>query len=450
MQRPVPSEVADRILARCFGEPIAYRELRELCDHVGGRTSGAESGAQAEAWALRAFARCGIEQTLADPLTVPVWKRGSLTVEVQGVGAAPIAALAHGFAPEACDIAAPILDVGYGLPADYARLGDLARGAMALCSEAAPEGQRAPHRTEKLAWAVDHGVAGLMIMGSAPGCLPRTGVCHRSGSPIPSVGITREDGERLRRMLEDGLRPTGRIAMTNTITEGTAHNILADIPGCDEPSEIVLAGGHLDSWDVSQGATDNGLGCAIVLQAAHALCGVGRRPRRTIRFALWAAEETGLRGSRAYVAARRDELDSIVGVMNFDMTGDPYGYWTPGRPEPPEMLHGLARQLAPLGMREEFGHTAGLHSDHQPFMLAGVPVVCLSARGTEGGGGAYYHSVGDTFEKVSQPALCRAAAVAAHTLWALADCEQPPYRRMSDAEVTSMIEAAGLKDAIID
>lgn len=444
----VPADVADRLLAEAFGRPRGYEALRELCDRVGGRISGTALGAAAEDWGLAWFHAAGLDRPRFDAFEVAVWERGWLDATVTGPNGWTLAALAHGFSPGSCDVTAPAIDVGHGLPEDYERLGGLARDSIALCDEGAPQGRRAPHRTEKLAWAAAYGAAGLMIGGSAPGCLPRTGVCHRARSPIPSMGISQEDAGRLQRALKDGLRPVVRIRMANSISTGVARNVLADIPGADLRDEIVLAGAHLDSWDVAQGATDNGLGCAIVLQAAHALAATGRSPRRTIRFALWAAEETGLHGSRRYVAENEQALDSIAAVMNFDMTGDPYGYWTPGHRAPHPLLRALADQLAPLGMRQDFSSAAGLHSDHQPFMLAGVPIVGLAARLPDGGGGHYYHSAGDTFEKVSLPALCRAGAVAAHTLWALADAPERPFSRLTPNEVDEMISEAGLSDAV--
>jgi len=166
-----------------------------------------------------------------------------------------------------------------------------------------------------------------------------------------------------------------------------------------------------------------------------------------LRFALWAAEEVGLCGSHAYVKGHHDELDRICGLLNFDMTGDPYGYWSPGRREKHPILAGLAEQLAGIGMRQDYESKAGLHSDHQPFMLEGVPVVGLLAK-LEGQGGHYYHSVGDTFEKVSQPALCRAAAVGAHTMWAIADAAERPFARLNRAEIEAMIDDADLREAL--
>ena len=193
-----------------------------------------------------------------------------------------------------------------------------------------------------------------------------------------------------------------------------------------------------------------GLSTAIVLEMARALAALpaSLRPRRRMRFALWAAEETGLRGSKAYVAAHAGELGHHAAVMNFDMTGDPYGYWAPGRADATTLLVWLAHRLAPLGMRQDLRHEAGLHSDHQPFMLAGVPVVALLGELGEQGG-RYYHSVGDTFEKVSLPALCRAAAVGAITLWALADADDAlALPHFGAAEVRGMIDAADLTEAL--
>jgi len=444
----IPRDVADRFLCECLGQPSAGVALRRLCDDIGGRISGTEKGRQAEEWAAEAFRNVGLDRVRFETVDLSVWERGSLMAEVTGANGWPLVALAHGFAPAECDIQAAVVDAGFGLPEDYGRLGELTRDAIVLCDEGAPAGKRTPHRTEKLAWALAAGAVGFMMGGSAAGCLPRTGVCHRTGSPIPSIGISQEDTARLRRLLEDGVRPSVRVRMANRLSSGAGRNVLGDLPGAELRDEIVLAGAHLDSWDISQGATDNGLGCAIVLQAVAALAACGRTPRRAIRFALWTAEETGLHGSRHYAVTHADELDRVVAVMNFDMAGDPFGFWVPGHADGHPLLASLARDLAPLGMSGEIHAEPALHSDHQPFMLAGVPIVSLAARLPEGGGGHYYHSAGDTFEKVSLPALYRAAAVAAHTLWGLADVPERPFERMSECEVVAMIEKAGLTEAV--
>ncbi|GMV37767.1 MAG: hypothetical protein AMXMBFR61_22750 [Fimbriimonadales bacterium] len=442
----IPSPILDRLLAECFGRPMAYRELGRLCDTVGGRTSGTESGRLAEEWGQALFADWGLDRVWFEQFPVAVWERGPLEAEVLGPSGWRLTALAHGNSPASADLEAEVLDVGHGDREDFERLRQRVPGAVALCDEGAAPGKRALHRSEKLALAAEFGAAGLMIYSSAAGPLPRTGVCADSPAPIPSLGIGLEDGERLLRQIRDGLSPNVRIRMTNRVSSGVARNVLARLDG-RVPDEVVLAGAHLDSWDVAQGAVDNGLGCAIVLEAARTLAALGERPRRSIVFALWAAEEVGICGSYEYARAHRDALAQHVAVMNFDMTGDPYGYWTPMRREPEAMLRGLARGLAPVGMREEFAHEPGLHSDHQAFMLAGVPVVCLMAK-LPNDAGRYYHSAGDTFDKVSLPAMCRAAMVAAATLWTLADSPEPAMRHLTTDEVRHHMDSAGLLEAL--
>ncbi|HLK60150.1 MAG TPA: M20/M25/M40 family metallo-hydrolase [Chthonomonadaceae bacterium] len=453
----VPQEVSDRLLAECLGRPQAYRELGWLCDHVGGRTSGLESGRQGEEWAARLLSHWGLENVHFEEFPVTAWSRGELQVQVTEPIAWKLTALSHGNAPVQADVTAPILNVGHGERSDFERLKAEVRGKIALCDEGVSEGKRALHRSEKLRLAVEYGAAGLMIFSSASGGLPRTGVCHRGESPIPSLGISQEDGARLLRLFAAGATPTVRIVMTNRFTQGTARNVIAELRGSELPEEVVLAGGHLDSWDVAQGATDNGLGTAIVLEMARALAALSVRPRRTVRFAVWAAEEIGLCGSWEYTRRHAEELLGFAGVMNFDMTADPFGYWAPrplgkekSLPTDPGMalLRGLADQLAALGMRQEFRYKAGLHSDHQAFMLAGVPIVGLQSENRTQGA-HYYHSVGDTFEKVSLPAFVRAAAVGAHTLWALADAPERPFPTLDPAQVRQLIDEADLYEALV-
>lgn len=452
----VPQEISDRLLAECLGRPQAYKELGWLCDNVGGRTSGADSGRQSEEWAHGLLARWGLENVRYEAFPVTAWQRGTLAAQVLEPAAWRLTALAHGNAPQQADVTAPVLDVNHGERSDFERRKAEVWGKIALCDEGASEGKRRLHRSEKLGLAVEYGAAGLMILSSASGGLPRTGVCHYGESPIPSLGISQEDGERLRRLIRGGATPTAHVQMTNTRFSGTARNVLADLPGRERPEEVVLAGAHLDSWDVAQGATDNGLGTAIVLEMARALVSLGRRPRRTLRFAVWAAEEIGLCGAWDYSRRHAEELPNLAAVMNFDMTGDPFGYWTPcpttanaGHQDARcTSLRGLVTQLAGLGMREEFAFKASLHSDHQPFMLAGVPIVGLQSQ-INGEGAHYYHSIGDTFEKVSLPAMARAAAVGAYTLWALTDAPERPFAPLTPAEVRAMIDEADLYEALV-
>jgi hypothetical protein len=452
--KPVPDPVSESLMAACLVRPRAHAALGRLCDQWGGRPAGSPASAAAEDWAAGLLGEWGLADPRFESFPIPYWERGPLKVTVISPSRWTLIAMAHGFSPLSVDLEAEVLDLGHGEAEDYALAGQALRGRLVLVDEPVRPGHRALHRSEKLRLAIDHGAAGLLSLSSAEGGLPRTGTCHRGLAPIPSLGISREDGLRLRRLMaaggEDAPAPRLSIRMQNQSGDARTRNVLADLPGRDLPDELVLAGAHLDSWDVAQGATDNGLGSAIVLDMARALAAlpIELRPRRSLRFALWAAEEIGLLGSSHYVDSHRASLPQHRAVLNFDMTGDPYGFWLPGRQDTGGVLAALDRQLAPLGMRGEMRHEAGLHSDHQPFMLAGLPV--LSLLGELGAqGGRYYHSVGDTFEKVSLPAQCRAACVGAHLMWALADAEEGDCLPHLDANgVRAMIDAAGLGEAL--
>lgn len=444
---PIPIDVSDRLLAECFGRPQAHAELGRLCDTVGGRLAGTPSGAAGEAWGHELFERWGLERVRYEPFPVMAWERGALAAEVTAPAPWTLTAMAHGSSPRAADVAGPVIDALHGEPATLDALGEAVRGAIVLCDEGASPGQRVRHRSEKMADAAARGAAALMILSSADGGLPRTGTCADDEAPIPSLGISSEDGARLRRLLAAGAAPTARIRMTNAIYPSEARNVIAELTGRERPDEIVLAGAHIDSWDVATGATDNGLGSAIVLEMARALAAVPTRPRRTLRFALWGAEEIGLLGSQHYLGAHAAELGAHAAVMNFDMTGDPEGFWTPGHAVQPPLLAALATRLAALGLRPEAHRSnASLHSDHQPFMLAGVPIVGLVAPASEAGR-RYYHSVGDTYEKVALPPMCRAAAAAAHAMWAVADAEDRVLPHLSADEVRAMLAAVDLLEA---
>lgn len=443
----VPWDVADAILSECLGRPRSYAMLRTLCDEIGPRAGGTEGGCHAEEWAIARFQEFGLEAVRTQEVPLTVWRRGSLEAGVVAPGPFRFTALSHGNSPRSAHVEAPVVDVGHGDTEDFRQAQADLPGAVVLCDEGTAEGRRKLHRSEQLALAAKYHAAALLIMSMTPGPLPRTGVCHASEAPIPSIGISLEDGERLRRLLKDGVRPRVRVVMENHLHGGTARNVLADLPGAERPDEIVLCGAHLDAWDVAQGALDNGLGVAIVLEMARVLAHLKKRPKRTIRFALWAAEEVGLLGSKQYVAHYLSDLHRHVAIMNFDMTGDPVGYWTPGAPAKPALLEALALQLAPIGMTGAWDSKPGLHSDHQPFMLEGVPVVCISGRLSQEAS-RFYHSQGDTLDKVDFPALCRAATAGAFSAWAIAEAECPPYPRKDPREVAAMIQEARLEEAL--
>jgi Zn-dependent M28 family amino/carboxypeptidase len=192
------------------------------------------------------------------------------------------------------------------------------------------------------------------------------------------------------------------------------YNTVAEIPGNEKPEEIVIVGGHLDSWDLGTGATDNGTGSMAVLAAARALQKLGVKPKRTIRFVLFTGEEQGLNGSKAYVKAHQNELGKISGVLVHDSgTGKVLTVGLMGnyaaREAVDRALYPLAR-VKEIGLAEPTLRSEG-GSDHVPFDEAGVPSFwCVQEPADYD---KTHHSQADTIDRVRWDDLTEGAQVLA-------------------------------------
>jgi carboxypeptidase Q len=262
---------------------------------------------------------------------------------------------------------------------------------------------------------------------------------------IPAISLSREEGEWLRhRMQSDGDAWKLRIRVEAHRTRARARNVIGEIPGADR-EEILLLGAHLDAWSLGAGALDNGTGVGVLLETARLLAqlqGKGWRPARSIRFVLFMAEEPGLIGSRAYVAEHRRDLDRIRAMINLEMVGEPRAYVSHGHDEAVETLEATARRLRGLGL----GRTRNsilLHSDHQPFLLEGVPTIGLLSA-IPPAQSEVYHSAADTFDKLDFPALQRSAAATAVLLYDLASAGSLALRRYGRGETAAMLESQGV------
>ena len=232
-------------------------------------------------------------------------------------------------------------------------------------------------------------------------------------------------------MLGDGISVQLEADIVNRwYPEGTtSYNAVAEIPGTDKKEEIVMAGGHLDSWHSATGATDNAIGCAIMMEAARILKALDVQPRRTIRIALWSGEEQGLLGSLAYVKAHfgsaeapGPEFDKFNGYLNIDTgTGRLRGASVFGPPETAQMLREI---LAPFRDLKVGGATATTSratggTDSTSFNNAGLPGIGFNQDSIEYGSHTHHTNL-DTYERVIEQDVKDAAVVVAGTLYQLA------------------------------
>ncbi|MCG6964761.1 MAG: M20/M25/M40 family metallo-hydrolase [Acidobacteria bacterium] len=437
----------NRLLGLALRSPFMRQAAIRLIDRIGPRVAGTPNGSHAEELAAEIFREAGVPLVRQEAVNVPLWQvhRASLALVKPTNFSPPVVPLANSASTPPQGLLLRLVDAGYGTPQEIAALGDAARGAALLVRTGVPAGQQWLHRSQKYDAAAAAGAAAFLYTPAGLDRPPRSGTVTLSGAPgpIPALSIPATTGAWLARLAAAGAGPEVRVTLLADRIPATAYNIVADLPGRDS-SEVVLACAHLDSWDQGQGAGDNGTGTIVLWQAARTLVEQGLRPRRTIRFVSFTGEELGLLGSGAYVRDHGAQLESIRAVVNLDMVGEPTGFATMLQPQAAPLLADLAEHLAGFGLATDVPDRPGLYSDHQPFLLAGVPVLVLRSQ-LPAAVGAAYHSARDTFDLLDLGQQQRAAAVTAALLWRLANADPLPTVRLDPKVVREELEAAGIE-----
>jgi len=438
-----------------------YRWLRLSTEHIGHRLTGSAQGARAENLADSLFRASGLPVVERFPFTAQAWSRGTVQLTISdGAGALHIAAVALANTPLESSVEAPLLDAGNGLPEDLARLGDRAKGAALLINiglVAAMEGARNLHRSEKAALAMEAGAAALVFVNQVEGHILLTGTASIDGTliPVPAACIATEDGVALRERLAKHEALTARLAMGNHSNLVSACNIIAEIHGTSMPEEVIVVGGHLDCWDLATGATDNGLGSFSILDLARAMAGFSHKPERTVRFVLFMGEEQGLLGSRALVKHYKEsgELARVKCMINLDMSGNPQGFGVGGPDGWGDLIGALSKEISTIdttSFQGKVSQEVWLHSDHQPFLLAGVPVIYpLSDLGKHVYG--CYHSSCDDIHLVDPQAMVNNVRFVGQLIYRLAATRDLPpafseeglRQRLIDAKLEQPLRIGG-------
>jgi carboxypeptidase Q len=286
-------------------------------------------------------------------------------------------------------------------------------------------------------WLAVNGAAMILTDTAAEGRMEQRRVRafnNRNFDPakfLPAVVLSNEDYGRITRVLADGTPVELEFNIVNRLyPEGkTAYNTIAEIPGSDKKDEVIMLGGHLDSWHSATGATDNAIGCTIMMEAARILKAIGVKPRRTIRVALWSGEEQGLLGSQAYVKEHfgsaenpKPDFAKFGGYFNIDAgTGRPRGFGMFGPPEAAAVLHKALTGFEDLGFygaRASGSRSLG-GSDNTSFSNAGLPGIGAQQDPIE-----YFnitwHTNQDTYERIVEDDAKKAAVVIAAAVYHLA------------------------------
>lgn len=437
----------------------AYETLKEATETIGHRLTGSENGAQAEQYAYNLLKDYGYEDVEYFDFSVTAWARDSVSLGIRlgkQAESIPFAVVSLAHSPVAYSGESKVIDIGNGLRNDFEKHKDAVKGKFVLLNlwlDGSDSTAKNLHRTEKTALAIEYGAAGAIFINGVEGDVLLTGAASVTADliPIPAVCIGKESGEDLRALLKMGT-VRAEIGMKNKSEMIQARNVMATVPGRERPEESIVIGGHLDSWDLSTGAIDNGIGSFTVLEIARVFKSLNLKPRRTVQFVLFMGEEQGLLGSTAWVEHLEEagELGRIKYMLNLDMTGNPIGFRSMGRKKAEPWLKEIGAKIQEVDtiFRNTLSSGAGLHSDHQPFMLRGIPILALESN-LDRSVYRFYHSDGDDFSLVNEKHLDNCVRFTAMILYALADAEQLPAPRLDDISTRNFLVDQGLKEKLV-
>jgi hypothetical protein len=411
----------------------AFQYLTELSDEIGGRVTGTPQAQKAIDWGIAKMNAIGLKNVRAEKWTMwKGWTRGIAQAEL-------IAPLHHTLSIDAMGWTGSTAAGGvegdivtanlFDLDAEMKNLSRF-RGRIVMMK---PEGN--PKKNFMLIFAqfgdflsALQRAGAIAVIGGQGGFpaegmhLTHTGILGFAVDfPIPIVDMTREDQGQIARYLEAGKPVRMRIDVQNTFTNGPVEsaNVVGEIVGREHPEQIVVVGAHLDSWDLSEGSTDNGTGTTSVLGAAEAIIISGVTPRRTIRFVLFTGEEQGLLGSIAYVKTHQAEMNNHIGDIVLDIGQGPVKeFQLGGRNDLVAAFQPFADSLQNIREikvtdKTEFGTDTG------PFTLAGLPGINMDQDSPD-----YkytHHSAADSLEAVKPDILAQNATIMALTAYWLAD-----------------------------
>lgn len=421
-------EAAARIIGAALTDDTAYRRLAYLTDRIGNRLSGSAGLEEAVRWATAEMRRDNLDAVRAEPVMVPRWVRGAESLELVAPvrRRLPMLGLGGSTATPGQGITAECVVVGSFDELD--RLGERVRGRIVVYDVPfTTYRETVQYRSAGASRAARHGAVAVLVRSVTPVSLqsPHTGALNYADDQpkIPAAAITIEAAQMLRRAQERGenVRVTLRME-AKFLPDAESANVIAEIRGRERPEEIVLVGGHLDSWDVGTGAHDDGGGCIAAWEVVRLLKKLNLRPRRTIRVVLFTNEENGLRGGNGYREAHKNEVANHVLAIESDSgvyrpTG--FGLAETATPQTRARVRAIASLLASLDADRVAPDGGG--ADISPLMREGVTGMSLDVDGTH-----YFdihHTDADTFDKVDPREL--AACVAAMTVMAYVAAEMP-------------------------
>lgn len=420
---------AARIIGASLTSDKAYARLAHLTDHIGNRLSGSKNLELAIEWALAEMKKDGLDNVRGEKVMVPHWVRGEESLELTSPVSRKLTMLGLGnsVGTPAEGITAEAMVVRNF--DELESLGERVRGKIVVYNVPFTNyGETVRYRGSGPSRAAQRGAVAAIVRSVTPRSLqtPHTGgtIYDPNQPKIPAAAIAIEGAELLQRMYDRGDHPTLRLKMeAKFLPDAESANVIAELKGSERPDEIVLISGHYDSWDVGQGAHDDGGGCIVAWETIRLLKELGLRPRRTIRAVLYTNEENGLRGGNGYRDAHRAELAKhILAIESDSGIYRPEGFGLAANA--PTQARANMQEIAKLldGIRANRIAANGGGADIGPIMREGVVGASLNVDGP------YFdihHTHADTLDKINPQDLALCVATMAVMAYTVADMPQP-------------------------
>lgn len=416
---------AAELREQALKDDTGWKVVESLTTEIGPRIAGSEADARAVAWAVAKFTSLGFDKVWTEPVTFPKWERRSEHAEVIGKHAQPLTITALGGSP------------GGTVEAEVVRFADLAalqaapegslKGKIAFVDyqmtayrDGRDYGNGGAVRSKGPSEAIRKGAIGFVMRsaGTDSHRVPHTGITRFDDglTPVPAAALSVPDANQLARLVALGSTTLKLSLDCGWDGKATSYNVIGEITGRSLPKEVVVIGGHLDSWDLGTGAVDDGAGVGITMAAGHLIGQLKQAPKRTIRVIAFANEEQGLYGGKAYAEAHAKDvvLHQLAAESDFG-AGRIYAFNT-GSPNPAnsrEATRQIAEVLKPLGI-EYAADKGGPGPDIGPLAAKGGAWAWLAQDGSD-----YFHlhhTADDTLDKIDPAAL--AQNVAAYTVFA--------------------------------
>jgi carboxypeptidase Q len=417
---------ADSLIRAATRDSAAYERIARLVDGFGHRHAGSRSLEAAIDWILAEMKRDGLQNVRGEPVQVTRWVRGaeSAVLVKPRLDTLHMLGLGGSVGTPKAGITAPVLVVSSF--EELERRKSEARGRIVLFDAPFTEyGQTRRYRSDGPSAAARAGAVACLIRSVASFSIssPHTGrtTYDSTVARIPAAALSVEDAMMLHRMQRRGEAVVVTLKMgARQLPPARSRNVVAELVGREKPDEVVVLGGHIDSWDVGQGAMDDAGGSVAAWEAVRLMKELGLRPRRTVRVVLWTNEENGVEGGRAYRDAHKAELGRHVMAMESDGgTFEPTGFGFAGSDTAAALVRQAASLLGAIGATAVNHIPDSPEADIAPLVEEGVPGVGLQVDPTRYFW--YHHSEGDTLDKLDPGEVARCVAALAVMAYVIAD-----------------------------